>query len=150
MNRRRARDDADSSVDSDDTDYSARLAEIEALQAQQEWEEGIEQLYTVMSLVLLPLLGKYLGRKFTHWCECSESAVASTLSLMIAFQHMRDTTASESARGSFWETHSRRGFRRRTGSNALMCNVANEYSNYYLGVPNFGPKPLERTPFVIF
>ncbi|KAH7104597.1 hypothetical protein BKA62DRAFT_692742 [Auriculariales sp. MPI-PUGE-AT-0066] len=65
--RARLQRDDDTSLDSDDTDYSARLAEIDALQAQQEWEEGIEQLYTIMSLVLLPLLGKYLGRKFTHW-----------------------------------------------------------------------------------
>ena len=64
----RQRGGSDDSIDSDDSDYSTRLAEIDAEHAQQEWEEGIEQLYTIASIILLPLLGKYFGRKFAHWC----------------------------------------------------------------------------------
>ncbi|EJD55605.1 hypothetical protein AURDEDRAFT_179334 [Auricularia subglabra TFB-10046 SS5] len=50
------------SIDSDD-DYEQRLLELDRLQAEKEWQEGIEQLYTIVCLVLLPLAGKYFGRK---------------------------------------------------------------------------------------
>ena len=50
---------SDSSLDSDE----------EALLAQQEWEESIEQLQKLFSLVLLPMAGKYFGRTFSYWGE---------------------------------------------------------------------------------
>ncbi|KZW02599.1 hypothetical protein EXIGLDRAFT_601675 [Exidia glandulosa HHB12029] len=56
-----------SSLDSDSTtDYERRLDELDRLQAQKEWEEGLEQLYAIMSLVLLPIAGKYFGRRWAH------------------------------------------------------------------------------------
>jgi len=58
------------SLDTSDSlsDSSLDLDE-EALLAQQEWEESIEQLQTLLSFVLLPMAGKYLGRTFSHWGE---------------------------------------------------------------------------------
>lgn len=44
--------------ESDDEDYDTQL-----LSAQQQWEESIEQLSKVLDWVLLPLLGKFLGRR---------------------------------------------------------------------------------------
>ncbi|SJL05507.1 uncharacterized protein ARMOST_08875 [Armillaria ostoyae] len=35
--------------------------------AQQEWEESIHQLQQLFSIVLLPLLGRYLGRRWSYW-----------------------------------------------------------------------------------
>jgi hypothetical protein len=49
-----------SSDDSDDEEY--RLA-------QQEWEESLEQLAQIVSIVLLPFLGKWLGRRWSYWGE---------------------------------------------------------------------------------
>ena len=51
-----------STNDSDDYDEEYRLA-------QQEWVESLEQLQTLVSVLLLPFLGKWLGRKWSHWGE---------------------------------------------------------------------------------
>ncbi|KZT40077.1 hypothetical protein SISSUDRAFT_545026 [Sistotremastrum suecicum HHB10207 ss-3] len=48
--------DSTSSTASEDLDEEYRLA-------QQEWEESVEQLNLLVSLVLLPFLGKWLGRR---------------------------------------------------------------------------------------
>ncbi|KAL5518858.1 hypothetical protein ACEPAH_541 [Sanghuangporus vaninii] len=42
-----------------DTDEELRIA-------QQEWEENLRQLQLLFSIVLLPYLGKWLGRKWAH------------------------------------------------------------------------------------
>ena len=47
-----------SSDDSDDEEY--RLA-------QKEWEESLEQLSQILSVVLLPFLGRWLGRRWSYW-----------------------------------------------------------------------------------
>ncbi|KAH9175470.1 hypothetical protein EDB89DRAFT_1847766 [Lactarius sanguifluus] len=51
-------DSFSSSGDSDDEEH--RLA-------QQEWEESLEQLAQIVSVVLLPFLGKWLGRRWSYW-----------------------------------------------------------------------------------
>ncbi|CUS25037.1 LAQU0S25e00474g1_1 [Lachancea quebecensis] len=45
-------------VDTDEEDYESQL-----LSAQQQWEESLEQLSQVFNWILLPLVGKYLGRR---------------------------------------------------------------------------------------
>ncbi|KIY50576.1 hypothetical protein FISHEDRAFT_20196, partial [Fistulina hepatica ATCC 64428] len=45
------------SLDSDDS----------YLQAQQEWEESLRQLTQLFSMVLMPLLGRLLGRRWSYW-----------------------------------------------------------------------------------
>lgn len=35
--------------------------------AQEEWEESLGQLQQLVSIVLLPYLGKWLGRRWSHW-----------------------------------------------------------------------------------
>ncbi|KAI1443253.1 hypothetical protein ABKA04_003996 [Annulohypoxylon sp. FPYF3050] len=35
--------------------------------AQREWEQSIEQLQLLLTMILVPFAGKYLGRKFAYW-----------------------------------------------------------------------------------
>ncbi|KAL4241673.1 hypothetical protein ABKN59_000861 [Abortiporus biennis] len=42
-------------------------SEEELRLAQEEWEESLEQLQQLVSIVLLPFLGKWLGRRWSHW-----------------------------------------------------------------------------------
>lgn len=44
--------------ETDEEDYEAQL-----ISAQQQWEESLEQLSQVLNWILLPLVGKYLGRR---------------------------------------------------------------------------------------
>ncbi|KAF8560259.1 hypothetical protein OG21DRAFT_46101 [Imleria badia] len=46
------------SADDDDDEY--RLA-------QKEWQESIEELQQLALVLVLPWLGKFLGRKTSHW-----------------------------------------------------------------------------------
>ena len=39
--------------------------------AQEEWEQSLQQLELVLTMVLVPYIGKYFGRKFAYWSECS-------------------------------------------------------------------------------
>ncbi|KAI0639703.1 hypothetical protein C8Q77DRAFT_1152661 [Trametes polyzona] len=48
---------SDGSYDSDEED---RIAE-------QEWQESLQQLQQLFAIVLLPYLGKFLGRRWSHW-----------------------------------------------------------------------------------
>ena len=58
------------SLDTSDSlsDSSLDLDE-DALLAQKEWEESVEQLQKLLSFVLLPMAGKYFGRTFSYWGE---------------------------------------------------------------------------------
>lgn len=51
--------DSEASYDSDE-EY--RLA-------QQEWEESLQQLQQLVSVVVLPMFGKLLGRQWSYWRE---------------------------------------------------------------------------------
>src|ERR1700735_193234 len=51
----------DSFISSDDSD------DEEHRLAQQEWEESLEQLAQIVSVVLLPFLGKWFGRRWSYW-----------------------------------------------------------------------------------
>lgn len=63
-----------SSLDSDtryppsDDGYDS---EEEYLRAQQEWEESLAQLQQLASIVILPFVGRYFGRKMSYWGMCS-------------------------------------------------------------------------------
>jgi len=45
------------SFDSDEEDYDA----------QREWEQSLEQLQLLLTMILIPFAGKYFGRKFAYW-----------------------------------------------------------------------------------
>lgn len=46
-----------------ESDYSAYSDE---LTAQEHWEESLKQINALLSLVIFPLFGKILGRRFAH------------------------------------------------------------------------------------
>jgi hypothetical protein len=52
-----------SSASSHDSDEEYRLA-------QEEWEESVEQLKQLVSVVLLPFVGKWMGRRWSRWGLC--------------------------------------------------------------------------------
>ncbi|KAK3325215.1 hypothetical protein B0H66DRAFT_114227 [Apodospora peruviana] len=66
--------DAKPSPDTDDVDslpsISSGILSSEAdsdSDAQKEWEQSLEQLQLMLTMVLIPFAGKFLGRKFAYW-----------------------------------------------------------------------------------
>ena len=53
-----------SESDSDDLTVSDDSADSDA---EREWRESLEQLELLLSMVIVPYLGKYFGRKFAYW-----------------------------------------------------------------------------------
>src|SRR5690349_14904242 len=39
--------------------------------AQKEWEASLEQIELLLTMVIVPYVGKYFGRKCAYWSECS-------------------------------------------------------------------------------
>ena len=70
------------SLDTDSLSDSSLDSDEDALLAQQEWEESVEQLQKLFSLVLLPMAGKYFGRSFSYWSE-SRSTYGTGRGLLI-------------------------------------------------------------------
>lgn len=52
-----------SPYDSDDSE----LLELQA--AEREWEENARQLQLAVSVLILPTIGKWLGRRWSYWCK---------------------------------------------------------------------------------
>ena len=46
---------------------------------QQEWEDSIQQLHLLVSTLILPFFGKWLGRKTAHWGEFILFTIRNTL-----------------------------------------------------------------------
>ena len=57
-------DITDVSTESGDDYDSERERQLE-----REWEEGVEQLKMITTIVLLPFFGKWLGKKWAYMCE---------------------------------------------------------------------------------
>ena len=47
--------------------------------AQKEWEESLEQIQLLLTMVVVPFAGKYLGRKFAYWSRSSPPASPDSL-----------------------------------------------------------------------
>ncbi|PHH77514.1 hypothetical protein CDD83_4115 [Cordyceps sp. RAO-2017] len=72
---------ADSVVDLQDTALSEDKDDVDSLpslstddiysdtdsEAQAEWERSLEQLQLVLTMMVIPWVGKYFGRKFAFW-----------------------------------------------------------------------------------
>ncbi len=65
-----SQDEADSLPDSADSDSID--SEIEESDAEREWKESLEQLELLLTMVIVPYLGKYFGRKCAYWGEFSK------------------------------------------------------------------------------
>lgn len=66
--------DANLSDDKDDVDSlpsisTSELYSDEDTDAQEEWERSLEQVQILLTMVLVPWMGKYFGRKFAYWSE---------------------------------------------------------------------------------
>ncbi|KAH9906677.1 hypothetical protein F4778DRAFT_590848 [Xylariomycetidae sp. FL2044] len=64
--------DLPSSDDQDDIDSlpsssTESFASDDDYDAQKEWEQSLEQLQLLLTMILVPFAGKYFGRKFAYW-----------------------------------------------------------------------------------
>ncbi|GMK57252.1 hypothetical protein CspeluHIS016_0400860 [Cutaneotrichosporon spelunceum] len=48
------------------SDDSSDIEDQSAL-IQEEWEESMRQIESVLSVIILPFFGKWWGRRFAHW-----------------------------------------------------------------------------------
>lgn len=61
-------DDEIDSLPSSPTDESLSMSDDEEWQrADREWRESLQQLELLLSMVIVPYMGKYFGRKFAYW-----------------------------------------------------------------------------------
>ncbi|RGP64050.1 hypothetical protein FLONG3_9672 [Fusarium longipes] len=65
--------DASMSDDKDDLDSLPSIStddiysDISDSDAQAEWERSLEQLQLILTMMIVPWMGKYFGRKFAYW-----------------------------------------------------------------------------------
>ena len=57
---------ADSSTEADEAE------EVSDSDAEREWKESLQQLELLLTMVLVPYVGKYLGRRCAYWGELEE------------------------------------------------------------------------------
>lgn len=72
--RHRSSTSSDDESDDDDVDSlpsisSSILDSDSTSDAQREWEESLEQLQLLLTMIVMPFAGKFLGRKFAYWSE---------------------------------------------------------------------------------
>ena len=60
------KDDLDSLPSVSTSDIYSDDADSEA---QAEWERSLEQLQLLLTMMIVPWMGKYFGRKFAYWSE---------------------------------------------------------------------------------
>lgn len=62
-------DDEIASLPSESTSASdlETLSDDDYSDAEQEWKESIQQLELLLTMVIVPFMGKYLGRKCAYW-----------------------------------------------------------------------------------
>ena len=54
------------------------------LDAQEEWERSLEQLQLLLTMMIVPWFGKYMGRKFAYWSKFLETNTPNEKILMMA------------------------------------------------------------------
>lgn len=59
-------DEIDSLPSSDDSSDISDVDEFKS-DAQKEWEASLQQLELLLTMVVVPYMGKYFGRKFAYW-----------------------------------------------------------------------------------
>jgi hypothetical protein len=71
--------------------------------AQKEWEESLEQLQQLVSVVLLPFIGKWLGRRWSQWGASSMMVICKRFTQSISFfQLLRAICDWDWGNHSFW------------------------------------------------
>ena len=69
-----------------DTEESERRRRAES-DAEREWKESLQQLELLLTMVVVPYLGKYFGRKCAYYGKISDIVAISTVCL-----HAREVT----------------------------------------------------------
>ncbi|KIW69149.1 hypothetical protein PV04_05042 [Phialophora macrospora] len=59
--------DVDSLPSEPDSDDDTASEDYEESDAEREWKESLQQLELLLSMVIVPYVGKYFGRKFAYW-----------------------------------------------------------------------------------
>ncbi|KAI5860291.1 hypothetical protein GGS23DRAFT_243768 [Durotheca rogersii] len=60
-------DDDNDDVDSLPSTSTESFVSEDGYDAQREWEQSLEQVQLLLTMILVPFAGKYLGRKFAYW-----------------------------------------------------------------------------------
>lgn len=60
-------DEIDSLPDSATSDNIDDMEEGEESDAEREWKESLQQLELLLTMVVVPYIGKYFGRKCAYW-----------------------------------------------------------------------------------
>lgn len=60
-------DEIDSLPSSDDSSDMSSISSEYKSDAQKEWEASLQQLELLLTMVVVPYMGKYFGRKFAYW-----------------------------------------------------------------------------------
>ncbi|GAA5996900.1 Mim2p [Rhodotorula paludigena] len=58
---------ASSSLASDSSSTDSWDSELEAREAQLQWDESVRQLHALVNLVAVPWIARYFGRKWAYW-----------------------------------------------------------------------------------
>lgn len=69
--------------------------------AQKEWDESLEQLQQLVSVVLLPFFGKWLGRRWSHWGASSTTIIRGCITHFLS-QFLRAICDLDWESHSFW------------------------------------------------
>ncbi len=56
--------------------------------AQAEWERSLEQVQMLLTMVLVPWMGKYFGRKFAYWSMSSDEYLLCATLQNVAKRHV--------------------------------------------------------------
>ncbi|KAI9167653.1 hypothetical protein HJFPF1_03786 [Paramyrothecium foliicola] len=73
-------------VDSLPSDSTSELYSEADSDAQAEWERSLEQLQLLLTMLIVPWMGKYFGRKFAYW---SKQPVAGSRTLQPPVHHQK-------------------------------------------------------------
>lgn len=72
--------DRDDDVDSLPSISSSILdSEADTSDAQREWEASLEQLQLLLTMIIMPFAGKFLGRKFAYWSRFPSHPLVDSL-----------------------------------------------------------------------
>lgn len=85
----------DGNPDQEEDDYNEFVLEAEAeaedhedyhyrrLYAEQQWQESLQQITQLLNFVILPLVGKVIGRKVAGYSECVRDSVCALLTVAV-------------------------------------------------------------------
>jgi hypothetical protein len=84
--------DASMSDDKDDLDSLPSIStddiysDVSDSDAQAEWERSLEQLQLILTMMIVPWMGKYFGRKFAYWSKSSLASARSSADSLTCLQ----------------------------------------------------------------